>query len=61
MRNCTVGDAQDCARVTAQFETGLVKIRTLLGERHQSGYFEKPRVQKVREKASRKGAKAQSL
>ena len=33
---------------------------TLLGERHQSGYCEKPHEQKVWKKASRKGAKAQS-
>ena len=38
----------------------MATVETLLGERHQSGYCEKPRVQKVWEKASRKGAKAQS-
>jgi len=26
MKNCTVGNAQDCARVTGQLETGVVKI-----------------------------------
>ena len=47
------------AQLLARFQ--FTQKKTLLGERHQSGYCEKPRVQKVWKKASRKGAKSMNL